>query len=417
MTIEIHPTLINFVKPDAHSKYSPSSADRWWGGCPYSIEASVGVPEESNEYAEEGTLGHSVAEAVFREREVGIPMPYALSLEVSTLKDNGDEMIQAGNDFYDIVKYWMNNRNQIGDILWFGQERGIPVFPEESCYGTGDFVIVGSKASVVIDFKYGRKPVEACCKQLKVYAAGIARHINKAPKDYGIFAVIHQPRANPSVKEHYYPIQEMYNALESIWESIHIAKRKDLEPVEDSKHCFWCPLKRTTDLSKRCSIIMNKPLKLAQERFSTFMADSNLVPDSADKKARRDEAIIKLMTLLPAIEEVVEQSKDDFQRRLEAGEHIPGVVLNRKYGNRILNAESDEDAAAMIIDMFPGVQPWEVVSKTKIKALGKIEKIVGKGNLDPLCVKKVSKEVCILDEKQKSVINSMSQFAQSISNS
>ena len=417
--IKIHPNLINFVKPDAHSKYSPSSADRWWcvggkGGCAYSIKATENIPDVTSVYAEEGTLAHAVCEAVFREKTIGLPIPVELSFDMLALKDNGDEMMDAANDFYEVCTFWMKNKNIVGDVLWFGQERGVPIFPEKSCYGTGDFIIVGSKASVVIDFKYGKKPVGANSKQLKAYAAGIARHLDSVPPEYKLFAVIHQPRTNDSIKEHSYSIQEMYAALTEIHKSIEICERADNEPVEGS-HCFWCNARRTKDMNLRCKLLKEKPLRVAKENFAKFMADSNMAPDTADKKVRRDEAIIKLMALMPAIEDIVKQGKEDFLTRLEIGEHIPGITVINKLGKRSLNAENDADAAKMIKDMFPDVEPLRTITKTSVRTLGDLEKEVGKGNLDPICIRKVTKEVSVLDDKSKSILNSMSQFAINIS--
>lgn len=414
--IKIHPSLKNFVKPDAHSKFSPSSADRWWGGCSYSIGASVGIVEESSIYAVEGTLAHSVCEAVFRQKEIGLPIPMDLTFSMLALKDRGDEMMGAAEEYYEVCRYWMDNKDLVGDILWYGQERAIPVYPEKSCYGTGDFVIVGTKSSVVIDFKYGRKNVNADSKQLKVYAAGIARHLDGIPDDYKFHAVIFQPRVGNAVKEVTYSKQQMYADLGTIWQSLIQAEKKDLEPVEGS-HCFWCPAKRTTDLKKRCQLILNKPLKVAQENFAKFMADSNLMPDTVEKKVKRDEAIIKLMALLPAIEDIVSQSMEDFKRRLEAGEHIPGVILKEKLGNRKLNAENDTDAMKMIKALYPDVNPLRVETKTSIRPIGDLEKELGKGSMDTLCVRKSTKVVEVLDEKTQSILSSMSDFAKSISNS
>ena len=49
--------------PEVHAPLSPSAADRWFT-CPGSIVLSKGMPERSSEFAKEGTLAHSVAEAM-----------------------------------------------------------------------------------------------------------------------------------------------------------------------------------------------------------------------------------------------------------------------------------------------------------------------------------------------------------------
>ena len=45
----------------AHAKLSPSSAYRWFR-CPGVIRATAGLPDDSNEYAREGTAAHTLAE-------------------------------------------------------------------------------------------------------------------------------------------------------------------------------------------------------------------------------------------------------------------------------------------------------------------------------------------------------------------
>ncbi|RPJ72989.1 MAG: DUF2800 domain-containing protein [Alphaproteobacteria bacterium] len=64
MTIKIHPSLLNFIRPSDHSTFSPSSMDRIIT-CPYSVEPSKSIPNVSSSYAEEGTMAHSVCEALY----------------------------------------------------------------------------------------------------------------------------------------------------------------------------------------------------------------------------------------------------------------------------------------------------------------------------------------------------------------
>lgn len=418
--ITIHENLLNFVKPDDHSKYSPSSADRWLG-CPYSVKKSEGIVEEEKSYSIEGTIAHELCEAVYRQQMFGLSIPIDLTMKTLGYKDNGDEMLEAAQGFFEVCDYWTKNEAAIGKVLWFGQERAIPIFPERSCYGTGDFIIVGTKASVVIDFKYGRKPVKADSLQLKAYAAGIARHIDNVPQDYKFYAVVFQPRVTLDVKEICYTVQEMFDFLGVIWKAIEQAENGNNEPVEGN-HCFWCPARRTRDMDKRCELIKEKPVKLANEAFDKFLADSNIVPTTTPEQQRRDQAIIKLMSLYPAIKQVVEQSKDDFKVRIENGEHIDGVVIKDVMGRRELNFESEEEAIKVLKKEFPDVEPVETVTKTKIKALGKLEKEIKKSTgeskaLDRFCVKKIKKEVEVLEDRQKAILDSMTQFSQSISRS
>ena len=408
--IQIHQNLINFVRPTPHSKYGPSSADRWMS-CAASIKLSEGIPNFSSAAAEEGTLAHSVCEAVYRQKQIGIPIPVDLTFQMLALKDKGDEMMAAAQGYYEVCDFWVNNKDLIGDVLWFGQERGIPVFPDKGCFGTGDFIIVGSKASVVIDFKYGRKAVKATSAQLKVYAAGIARHINQAPTTYKFYAVVYQPRVSHEVSECHYTITEMYQYLGVIEAAIDKCERLDNEPIEGKNYCWFCPANQTKDINKKCKIKAEKPIKIAKERFDVFLKDANIYPDTVVNKIARDQAIVKLMALKPAIDEIVKQSSDEFMTRLDAGELIPGIGIRQKVGKRVYNAVNDEDAAKMINTLFPEVEAMKTVTKTTVRTITDIEKEVGKNKLDEICVKKLSKEVQVQDETMKNILQSMNALS------
>jgi hypothetical protein len=414
MTIKILPELKNFVRPSPHSTFSPSAADRWFG-CAYSVNAAKAIPEETSKYAEEGTLAHSVCEAVFYEQYLGTKFPIELSMDM--LAYNGDEMMECAHGYSEVVTYWLNNKEQIGEILYYGLERGIPIFPEEGCFGTADCLIIGTKSAVVIDYKHGKgKNVSANTLQLKVYASGIARYLAEVPEGYKVYAVVYQPRTDQAPKETSYTMPELNQCLGQIWEAIQASKGPFLAPVEGS-HCFWCPASRTKDLNLKCSIMKEKPLKLAQENFGKFLADMAApVEKVTDPNPKRDEAIIKIMGLYPLMKKIVEDCTDEFLMRLQSGEVIEGVRIIDKLGNRVLNAETDKEKAELITSKFK-VDPWKVIPETKkIRTLTEIEKEIGKGKLDSVCVRKVSKSIDILDDKMRSILGEMAAYGQMINN-
>jgi len=407
--------LINFVRPSEHSKYSPSAAERWLEtGCPASIRLEEPIPNTSSKYAEEGTLAHSYCEAVIRQRFYNTPIPHHLSLQLAQLEDNGVEMEHCANLYADVVEWWLRNP-ALGKIIWWGLERGVPVFPEKGCFGTADCLVIGSEGAAVIDFKYGKgKNVSANTVQLQVYAAGVAKHLPITNKDYPITAVVHQPRIVEDAKEHTYTFQELIDFLYVIERSINKCEDPNA-PIVDGNHCFWCRARRTNDPSLKCPVIADRPRKLALENFDKFLADSNLNPPDIAVKTTRDQAIIKLMALKPLIDEVVNEAHSEFKQRLINGEAIEGIQLVENYGRRVINAVNDEEASRLIKQHFPQVNPVKTVpSKVKLKTLTEIEKELGKNKLDPLCIRKITKEVKVVDQKTRSIIESMSQYAKQI---
>jgi hypothetical protein len=413
-TFGIHADLLNFVRPSPHSTFSPSGADRWLS-CSYSVNASKGIPEESSKYSEEGTVAHSVCEAFFRQQHYELPFP--VELQMAMLPYDGDEMMECAAGYYDVIQFWLNNYEIIGGIVWFGLERGIPVFPEEGCFGTADCLIIGTKGAVVIDYKHGKgKNVGAGSLQLKVYAAGVARYLLNVPQDYLIHAVVYQPRTDQAPKETNYTMPVLNIFLGDIWNAIQASKKTDLEPVEGN-HCFWCPASRTKDMDFKCKAIKEKPLKLAQENFGKFLADMNApIEEFNAPNPKRDEAIIKIHALFPLMKKIVEDTSEELMMRIQGGEAIDGVRIIDEIGNRILNAENDKDAADLIKSKF-GIEPWKVIPETKkLKTITEIEKTLGKNKLDSICVRKIKKKIDIADGKMRDILGEMATYGQMINN-
>lgn len=410
--LEIHKDLLNFVRPSPHSKFSPSAADRWMT-CQYSIEAAKDIPEETSKYAEEGTIAHEACEAVFRENYFNIPFPEDLSLRL--LNYDVDEIISCAQGYVEVIDFWLNNKDSIGNVIFYGIEKGVPIFPEEGCFGTADCLIIGDKGAAVIDYKHGRgKNVAANSLQLRVYAAGVARYLANVPKDYKVNCIVYQPRTDMAPKEITYTMPELNQTLGDIWKAIEISKQKDLEPIEGN-HCYWCPANRTKDLSKKCKLIADKPLKLAQENFGKFLADMNAPIEKFNApNPARDAAIVKIHALFPLMKKIVEDTTEELMLRLESGEHIDGMRIVEELGRRQLNFDNDEEAAKAIKTQYD-IDPWKIIPETKkLKTLTEIEKTIGKNKLDSLCVRKVKKKVDIMDGKIRDILGEMSTYSEMI---
>lgn len=410
----IHSELLNFVRPSAHSTFSPSSTDRWMA-CPFSVEYCKTVPEEpAGPWAYEGTLAHSVCEAVYRKEFFAIPIPHELQLELARFdaKNTGAaaEMYECAHAYSDIIETWMTDKTQIGEVIWFGEERGIPSIPDKGAFGTADFVIVGTKGAAVIDFKYGKgKNVKADTPQLRHYASGVARYLIDVPENYNIHAVVYQPRTDFAPKETSYTYQELLSFLDEIYGAILESEKKDIEPVEGS-HCFWCPANRTKDPKHKCPAIKGKAEKVALENFAGFLGDMSApIEKIGAPNIKRDEAMLKVIALAPLLSKIAESSIEEFTWRMNEGEYIKGLEWKTKNGNRKINAANDEEAAALIKGKCPNVNPWKEVKK--IKSITEIEKEAGKNALDTITVRPVKKELKLMSDRTKEVLGDLCNYA------
>lgn len=416
-SLGLHADFLNFVRPSEHSTYSPSAAERWLlTGCPFSVKACENIPSESSVYSEEGTAAHSACEALFYERYYGIPFPNETLLELS--KWDSAEIMQCAEGYVNVLEYWINNKEQIGDIVYMGLEKGVPIFPELSCFGTSDAVIIGTKGAAIIDYKHGKgKNVDASSLQLKVYLAGVYKYLQNIPQGYTFYSVVYQPRIDSSFKEHNYLARDLSEFLDLIHKSILKSKEQGLEPVEGN-HCYWCPARRTKDPKLKCPAIKGKAEIVAKENFGKFLADMNAPVDNlVDPNHKRDEALIKIMTIFPMMERIVKDADEEFKMRLSAGENIPGIRLIDKFGSRVLNVENDKEAVEILNKHFPKLDPLKVIPETKkLKTITEIEKEIGKNKLDPFCVKKVTKQVDILDTKAQAILKDLHSFSEMLAN-
>lgn len=412
MTITIEPGLLNFVRPSDHSTYSPSAADAWLA-CPARKRLIEGIPSESSKYSEEGTLAHSVCEAIFRQELYGIEFPADLNIQLAMLDDQGAEMIDCAYTYYNVVTGWLNDEATIGKVLFFGLEQGIPVYPKQGCYGTADCVIIGERGAVIIDYKHGKgKNVGAQSLQLKVYLAGVFLHLHTFPEDYMFHAVVVQPRTDAAAKTHTYMREDIQEFSKEIARAIDASENPSAEPVEGN-HCYWCPAKRTHDLSKKCPLILEKPMKLAQENFGKFLKDMEMpcvMTDELASTPKRDAAMLKILALAPLVSRIAEDAENELMMRIERGEQIEGLQVYHEAGRRKLNVESIEDAEALLTPHFPGLKVSKTVTKTSLRSITEIEKELGKGKLDPFCIKPLKKKVKVVDEKVRSILNDMRAY-------
>ena len=177
--------------PDKHARLSPSSSERWLN-CPPSVMLGEDIPDETSEYAAEGTAAHSLCEYKVQkllEHDAQDPRPY--------LSYHDEEMEECSDDYAAFIS------EAIEDIRKKGHEPS--VFTEirldmshfaPECFGTCDCLIVSDDGLEIIDFKYG-KGVEVSAdhnSQMMLYALGALEMFGHIYDIRDISMTIFQPR-------------------------------------------------------------------------------------------------------------------------------------------------------------------------------------------------------------------------------
>ena len=166
-----------------HALLSASSAVRWLN-CPPSARLTQDMPDQTSEYAAEGTLAHQLGELRIRQLsgERRDATEYAALTanplykpEMERYIDDYVEFVQAASLDYDARPY-MAIEQRLDLRRWV---------PEG--FGTGDCILIGGGTLHIIDLKYG-KGVAVHAEdnpQLKLYALGAL----DAYRDTGLYDV------------------------------------------------------------------------------------------------------------------------------------------------------------------------------------------------------------------------------------
>lgn len=410
MTVKLSQELVSFVRPSEHSTFSPSGTDRWVA-CPASIQLSEGIPDETSKYAIEGTLAHKVCEDYFYHKYEG-------KEKTPDLMMAEEEMIDCATIYYDCLMGWLSNADDIGTVLWYGLEKGIPIFPELGCFGTADFLVVGTRGCAIIDYKHGKgRAVGANSSQLRNYLLGFFRYLIDIPEDYKFHAVVVQPRIGAGVPVYHEYTKADLKAFEAeVYSAILKAGQPGLEPVLGS-HCFWCKAKRTHDPLKKCPAVKEKQLRTATENFDGFLTDMNIQPGKDKALAdKRDKALIKIMSLVPIMQDIAKDAETEFRYRIEQGELIPGVRMAKVPGRNKWRLDDPKEMGVEIQKLYPNITPCEFTQpKLKVKSMSKIKKELKLKELDPtLTIRPIKDEILVEDEKRREVLSSLDNYAKMI---
>jgi len=182
----------------AHALLSPSGAEKWLN-CTPSVRLEEQFPETSSEYAAEGTLAHSLAEAynTYMFNMTGEDEHGKRLAEIENNPLYNRDMHNYILDFYMFVtEEYEEIKVRTGDaFIAFEQSLDLSEYAPDS-FGTGDVVIIGDGLIHIIDLKYGKGVMVDAedNKQMMLYALGAYSAFNMLYAVDTIKMTIYQPR-------------------------------------------------------------------------------------------------------------------------------------------------------------------------------------------------------------------------------
>lgn len=345
--------------------------------CPGSVKLSRGIPDQTSEYAAEGTLAHEVSE-------------FSLANEVSPFSHGKvtpgmAESVQLYLDHCRALKKGASH-------VWIERRVSLEAFgPPTDMDGTADFIAIKDRTLHVVDLKYGQGvAVEAKDNaQLKYYAAaalgemgmeGLGSEIDR------VVCTIVQPRAphpdGPIRSIEMVPAELVDFALDLI-DAARLALKEDA-PLYAGKHCRWCKA------LPRCPEARRNSMEVARIEFSVS-EDSIQTP--LDPRLMSPEQVGALIYQFETAETWMNAVRAHAYGELEAGRSIPGFKLVAK---RPARKYTDEKA----------VEAWGKKRRLKkdelydisLKSPKQLEMVVGKGNLPEELVVSISTGFTLAEE-------------------
>jgi len=221
----------------AHAKLSPSGAETWMN-CAGSVAAQEGLPDDTSEFAAEGTFAHHISELCL---DLGLD-PYDFIGHRGTIEGFNFEWTV---DDADELAFGINYIRSFGG-RFFGEHRvDLSHWLGPDQFGTLDRGVILPDLIVIDDLKWGRGlPVEAVeNKQMMLYALGFwHKHCREThgARSTRFLLVVDQPRCSGGGGEWYTTLGDLLDFGEQA-RAASLATQDPFAPrAATEKGCKWC---------------------------------------------------------------------------------------------------------------------------------------------------------------------------------
>lgn len=326
----------------AHSPLGASSAERWMQ-CPGSVRLTKDLPDETSEFAQEGTLAHETAEAI---------LTGSHSIEETTLNE-----LSLYVDYID---------ESDADEIHIEERVAYTDWVEDG-FGTSDAILLDSEneSIEIVDLKWGKgiKVDAEDNPQLRLYALGsLQKYMFEVEWEIKVVKMtIIQPRLD-HISTDEMLVEDLLNWADEVVKPAAELAMTDNAPLNPSpKACQWCKIKG------RCRARAIQALQYKDTDLLTPKEMADLLPlaDDAEKWAKD----LKATTLAMA----------------EDGTSFPGYKLVE---GRSIRKWSD-NAEAVLSTYTDDL--WD----KKLKGITEMQKLVGKNVIDECTVKPAGKPALV----------------------
>ena len=372
---------------EAHSYYSASGFEATML-CPGKPVMEEGKPDNTSIYAATGTCAHMLLEYALKDgRQPDAFLGRIFPIEGFDIEVD-DDMVAAVNTAL------RNIREIAGDGMVLSEQRvnyadyiGVD---EKLAWGTADVIVARGDELQVHDYKNGSgvavSPVEN--PQMMLYGLGAMRAVDDLLGPFkAVRLVIHQPNITSAPLEwETTPEQLRAWAAGPAWDAVELrqeaAKPHQLTPElwsttylrPGEKQCKFCRAKATCSALRAevAENVLNQDAPATPEEFADAAVT---MPDAL----KHDAWLAVCMDKADLIEDWVKAVRAEVERRLLAGEKVPGYkIVEGKMGHRKwANPEEVEATMKSMRIKIEDMYDFKLISPTSAEKLAKSE-VIGK---------------------------------------
>lgn len=374
----------------SHAVLSASGASRWMA-CTPSAMLEKDIPDQSSEFALEGTAAHELSE-IYLMHEIGEITKVTRTRRINKFREDSSyfnqEMVDYVEAYVDIVVEKINEAKARSKdaVILLEQRLDFSEWVPQG-FGTGDVVIISDGILEVIDLKYG-KGVEVSAinnPQLRLYGLGAYSQYDMLYDIDTVSMTIVQPRLD-NVSTETMAADDLV-----AWAETEVKPKAELAwngegEFDPGAHCQFCKIRST------CRARAEENLKMAQYEFA--------------KPAELD--LDEIGQILFKADELQKWAKDVEKYALEQAEKhgvkIPGWKLvegrsNRKY--------VDEDK---VLEKLKAGYELDRIAPRKLLGITAMEKEIGKkifaSTLGDLIIKPAGKPTLVPESDKRPELNS-----------
>lgn len=328
----------------AHAELSPSSASRWMQ-CPGSVAACRGLEDNGNQYANDGTTMHTVAELCLTKGTK------AADYVGQTFSKDGfstvftPELASATQQYVDYVN---DVTASTGGELLVEQKLSISsITGEADAHGTSDAVILAGDELIVIDLKGGQGVAVDAIEnpQLQIYALAAYEEFSLAYDFKQVRMVIHQPRLGV-VSEWTQSVDDLQAFGIEVTMAAATTRMADAPLHPTTKGCKFCRAKANCQA-------------LAKEALNDFDV---VTPEDASASH-----LAQVMAKADMFEAWIKAIRAETEKRLLSGNEVPGFKLVAgKRGNRAWSNPEEAEAWLKARMKLDELYDFKLVSPTTL---------------------------------------------------